>query len=67
MISPRRRPDRSLPVLIAIAIAVAALSIWFAMSLRSADAAPGEAVAARGWTHETFGRLVFDWSGAPNG
>lgn len=62
MISQRRPRDRSLPVLALIAVVVAALSIWFALSVRPADAAPGEAVPARGWTHETFGRLVFDWT-----
>ena len=56
----RRRRDRSLPVLALIAVAVAALSIWLAVTLGDAAAAT-EAVRIRGWSHDGFGRLVFDW------
>ena len=62
MSTSRRPRDRSLPLLAAIAAIVAFLSIWLAMSLQPADAASAEKVPARGWTHETFGRLVFDWT-----
>lgn len=62
MSTSRRPRDRSLPLLAAIAAIVAFLSIWLAMSLQPADAAAAEKVPARGWTHETFGRLVFDWT-----
>lgn len=62
MSTSRRPRDRSLPLLAAIAAIVAFLSIWLAMSLQPADAASAEKVPARGWTHQTFGRLVFDWT-----
>jgi hypothetical protein len=62
-LSTSRRPrDRSLPLLAAIAVIVAVLSIWLALALQPANAATAETVPARGWTHESFGRLVFDWA-----
>ena len=61
MSTPRRRRDPSLPLLAAIAAIVALVSIWFALTLEPANAAATEPVPARGWTHESFGRLVFDW------
>lgn len=59
---PQRRRDPTLPLLVLIAAAIAALSIWVALTVQPAHAAPAESVATRGWTHETFGRLVFDWT-----
>lgn len=61
MIQQRRR-DPTLPLLVLIAAAVAALSVWIALTVQPANAAPAESVPTRGWTHETFGRLVFDWA-----
>ena len=62
MNTSRRPRDRSLPLLAAIAVIIAMLSIWLALALQPANAATSETVPARGWTHESFGRLVFDWA-----
>lgn len=61
MRTPRRRQDPSVPLLAAIAAIVALVSIWLALALAPAKAASVEHVPVRGWTHESFGRLVFDW------